>query len=258
MGLFIRLVESETSQKKEQDFFKTENRYVISGESFNDIPGMPIAYWISEKMRGLFTKYESIGKYAISDGQTKTGDNNKYLRLLWEVDNEKIGRDKKWVIHAKGGSFRRWYGNVDTVIDWSLDARTHYREDHVARIAPEYIWYRQGICWTLISGDSKYGFRLLEKDTTFNLAAPSVFFDDEVQMYYVLGYLNTKIAEEIIHLVNPTLNTNISDITIQPYYEADDAIKMQVEGSVKECIDICKDEWDSYETSYGFKKHPLV
>lgn len=235
------------------------NRFAqVSADNFAKIPGSPVAYWVSSNFLKAFDN-EKIGKYAISDGQTKTGDNDKYLRLLWEVPVAEIGKGKHWVLHAKGGAFRRWYGNIDTLIDWSNSAREHYRADRVARIAPEYIWFRKGICWTLISSNKLHGFRLLEDNSTFNLAAPSVFFEDDRMMLYVLGYLNSKFSQEIIALLNPTLNTNISDITAQPLcygksQEQDD----DVVNLVTRNIELSKVDWDAFETSWDFKKHPLV
>lgn len=227
-------------------------------KNFNIIPGSPIAYWASKSVYRAFDN-EKIGKYAISDGQTKTGNNDKYLRMLWEVPALKIGKGKRWVLHAKGGSFRRWYGNIDTIIDWSDSAREHYRKDRVARIAPEYIWFRNGICWTLISSNKLHGFRLLQDNSTFNLAAPSVFFDDDRMMFYILGYLNSKISQEIIALLNPTLNTNISDITSQPlcYGKLPDKESCVID-LVKNNIVISKNDWDSFETSWDFQHHPLI
>ena len=185
-GTYCRLIEPTTQQGKEDLFLSGENRYIAQQSNFSKIPGSPVAYWVSTAFISAFDN-PKIGAYAISDGQTKTGNNDKYLRLLWEVDKHHIGKGRKWVLHAKGGPFRRWYGNIDTVIDWSESARQHYKADHVARIAPEYIWFRKGICWTLISSSSLHGFRLLDDNSTFNLAAPSVFFNDDNLMYYVLG-----------------------------------------------------------------------
>lgn len=257
-GTYCRLLDGDSEKAKADMFVSGENRYVAEQDNFSKIPGSPVAYWVSDNFLRAFDN-EKIGKYAISDGQTKTGDNDKYLRLLWEVPVDKIGKGKHWVLHAKGGPFRRWYGNVDTLIDWSDSARAHYRADRVARIAPEYIWFRKGICWTLISSNKLHGFRLLDDNSTFNLAAPSVFFSDERMMIYILGYLNSKFSQEIIALLNPTLNTNIGDITTQPLcYGKSPEKEEKVVGLVTENIALSKSDWDAFETSWDFKHHPLV
>lgn len=236
---------------------KCDYFYEMQQNRLERIPGMPIAYWVSENYVELFEK-NKIGDYAISDGQTKTGDNNKYLRFIWEPSAKKVGKGNKWVFHVKGGAFRRWYGNIDTVIDWSDEARKHYREDHVARIAPEYIWFRRGVSWNLITSYEKFAVRLLRDSDTFNLAAPSVFFDDDDMTTYVLGFMNSKVAEVGIRMLNPTLNTNIGDIMAQPLvYEKDMAIK-RVNPLINTCISLSKEDWDSFETSWDFQIHPLV
>lgn len=242
-----------------KEFPIAENRFAqVSTDNFAKIPGSPVAYWVSNNFLKAFDN-EKIGKYTISDGQTKTGNNDKYLRLLWEVPVSEIGKGKHWVLHAKGGAFRKWYGNIDTLIDWSDSAREHYRTDHVARIAPEYIWFRKGICWTLISSNKLHGFRLLDDNSTFNLAAPSVFFNNDRMMFYILGYLNSKFSQEIIALLNPTLNTNISDITAQPlYYGKLPEQEDMVINLVSQNIALSKADWDSFETSWDFTRHPFI
>ena len=264
-GCYLRLVDfrggMEVQRQKTLEAIKNHNcgfYYEQTTVNFSKIPGSPVAYWVNKSVYLAFDN-EKIGKYAISDGQTKTGNNDKYLRMLWEVRASEIGKGKHWALHAKGGPFRRWYGNIDTLIDWSDSARDHYRKDHVARIAPEYIWFRNGICWTLISSNKLHGFRLLQDNSTFNLAAPSVFFDDDKMMFYILGYLNSKLSQEIIALLNPTLNTNISDITSQPLcYGKFPDHENRVIGLVQKNIVISKNDWDAFETSWDFQYHPLL
>ena len=116
---------------------KDNGRYaIVNQQDFEKIPGCPIGYWVSENWLRIFS-HKTLTEDVISDGQTKTGDNNKYLRLIWEVSKNSRGTGSKWVKHPKGGGFRKWFGNLDTVIDWSIEAREHYRKDKVARILPE-------------------------------------------------------------------------------------------------------------------------
>ncbi len=238
-------------KSKTCDFFMQKN------EAFELIPGENMAYWLDEHLLKAFEN-EKIATVALSDGQTKTGDNDKYLRRIWEVNPDKIGKDKKWSYIAKGGSFRKWYGNIDTIIDWSETARRHYRSDHVARIAPEYIWFKHGFVFNHIAESEKFAVREIDTNTLFETAAPAIFIDDDKKLFYVMGYLNTWIAREVIVAFNPTFNTNVRDITTQPIiWESEEEIE-KVNEHVLKCIEICKDEWDSFETSSDFALNPLV
>ncbi|WP_342655968.1 BREX-1 system adenine-specific DNA-methyltransferase PglX [Shewanella algae] len=220
---------------------------------FKSIPGYPIAYWVSKRIKNAFNN-PNIGQLTVSDGQTKTGDNDKYLRFHWEVSADSLGVQKKWVKHPKGGTFRRWYGNVETVINWSEEARTHYRKDRVARILPDYLWWRKGFCWTLITS-GKQSFRLVSSDEIFNLAAPTLFPEKDDDLGYLLGLVNTPVTEYITKLMNPTINMNVGDIQNIPVVEVD---KNKVESIVNKIIEISKSDWDSYETSFDFQCNPLI
>ena len=257
VGTYDRIAYYETDEEGIPFEFPVKNQYykVTTQSNFSKIPGAPVAYWLSQNFIASFS-YEPISKYAISDGQTKTGDNERYLRRIWEVSADTIGKHSKWVFIAKGGNFRRWSGNLDTVIDWSEQARIHYRQDHVARIAPEYIWFRKGVCWNHItSGD--FAARYLDDNMLFETAANAVFFEDDAMLYSVIGYLNTVIAGKAIKVINPTLNTNVRDITTQSIHPKC-INNPQIVSLVKENIQMSQNDWDSFETSWDFKRHPLV
>lgn len=225
----------------------------IPQSNFEKIPGCPMGYWVGKSFLKIFSN-KNLKDLTISDGQTKTGDNNKYLRLWWEISNYNFGKTRKWVKHPKGGGFRRWYGNIDTVIDWSENARRHYRKDKVARILPNYLWWRKGILWNLISSGIQ-SFRIYNDDEIFNLAAPTLFFTEESLIPYCLGLFNSPISEYIIKLVNPTLNCNIGDIQSIPFIKNNTEYINKV---VSQNINISKSDWDSHETSWDFETNPLL
>ena len=225
--------------------------------SFIKLPNAVIDPSFSEKMIDVISTNKNVHSVMHSDGQTKTGDNDKYLRMIWEVAHNQIGADgQHWCLHAKGGGYRKWYGNVDTVIDWSLGARNFYKRDHVARITPEYLWYKEGITWSLISGQHN-SFRLLPETYTFNCAAPTVFFNDKQTEYYVLALLNTNFSQELLKKFNATINLTIDDIGSIPYFLRFDR-KRDVTEIVSCCIELSKCDWNSFETSWDFKRNPLV
>lgn len=218
-----------------------------------ELPGCQIAYWLSPNLLKCFA-YETIKDISISDGQTKTGDNNKYLRMIWEVSSQSVGKCNKWVKHPKGGAYRRWYGNIEWVIDWSDESRSFYRSDRVARILPEYLWWKKGISWTLLTS-GKQGYRDYADDCIFNLAAPTLFFETEKDRIYTLGLLNTPLSVQLISIFNPTINNNIGDIQSIPYKVSNiDEISSIVETNV--CISKC--DWDVHETSWDFAENELV
>lgn len=255
----VRLVEGRNEQEKMRLLVKAINGelpeifHLASAIDFKKIPGSPFAYWASERIKDAFNR-PKVESLTISDGQTKTGDNDKYLRCLWEVNASLIGVDNKWVKHPKGGGFRRWYGNVDNLIDWSETARKHYRSDRVARILPEYLWWEKGFCWTLIT-TGKQSFRIVSNDEIFNLAAPTLFPKNEADLFLLLGLVNTPITEYITKLMNPTINMNVGEIQSIPLVDVD---KNTVDSIVKSLVDLSGDDWNFYETSWDFTCLPLL
>ena len=248
------LEESSIMEKFAQ--YQEKHAYSRKINRFAHLPNAIIDPSFSDKMIDLISTSTNVYSVISSDGQTKTGDNDKYLRAVWEVSAYKIGIGKRWCIHAKGGGYRKWYGNLDTVIDWSEKARAFYRTDRVARITPEYLWYKEGITWSLISGQNN-AFRLLPEGITFNCAAPTVFTPDKNKEYYVLALLNTSFAQMLLRKYNATINLTIDDIGSIPLKYSEEK-NNDVQMYVENCISFSMQDWDSFETSWDFKKHPLV
>ena len=253
---YYRLVDYKNVHEKENHFLNRDNEFVnIPQVNFSKIPGSPIAYWVSEKVSSLF-EGTLVSNFGISDGQNITGNNSKYLRLLWEVNGNKVGKNKKWSLVAKGGSFRRWYGNILDLMNWSDEARDEYRENKIGRIQSEYLWYREGITWNLISSNGT-GFRFLPDDTLFNKAAPTILLEEKnlSKLKYFLSFLNTKIVVNFLKILNPTFNTNISEILSLPVKFENEIIVNEI---VDNNIDVSKNDWDSRETSWDFVQSPLL
>lgn len=129
-GIYCRLIEPTTQQGKEDMFLRGDNRFKSSKSNFSKIPGSPVAYWANNKVIASF-KNKLFYDYTISDGQNKTGNNAKFVRFFWEVSGHKVGKDKKWLFYAKGGGYRKWYGNLIDVVNWSPEARAFYKKDHI-------------------------------------------------------------------------------------------------------------------------------
>ena len=251
-GKYCRLIEPTSQQGKEDMFLAGENRYSADQSNFSKIPGSPVAYWVSDRFMSIFQN-SSLFEYTISDGQNKTGDNARFVREFWEVSNTSIGINKKWLFYAKGGGYRKWYGNLSEVVNWSEEARAFYKRDRICRIIPEYLWYKTGITWSLISNNPS--FRILPPDATFDVGGSTVFLKDDSDMAFFLGLLNSKLFSYVQKIVNPTINIQVKDIRIMPLIrENEDAIKTIEE----EIVDSSKTDWDSFETSWDFVTHPFI
>lgn len=263
-GTYYRLVDGKNCADKEQLFLSHKNGnddgkriYYpnVEQKNFEKIPGCAMGYWGSEKMVRLFDN-EIISNYGISDGQNITGDNDKYLRLFWEVSNRLSGQGNKWVLMAKGGDFRRWYGNIIDVVNWSNEARLEYKTNKIARIQSEYLWYRVGITWNLVSSAGT-GFRYLPDNVLFNKAAPTIVMrEDKIEdTNYIIGFLNTKITKSILSLMNPTINTNIAEVFTLPLIKD---MSNEIKNLVQQNISISKQDWDSHENSWDFQGNELL
>lgn len=235
---------------------KDNGKYSEKHQSdFISIPGYSISYWLSSGILKCFNQ-EKVNKYGISDGQNITGDNEKYLKIIWECNQSTVGQGKKWVPTAKGGSYRKWYGNISDVVDWSDEARHFYRTHPSARIQSPNLWFREGITWNLVSSAGT-GFRYLPSDTLFNKAAPTILFEEQhlPKLPFILGFLNTSLATNLLNVMNPTINTNIAEVFNLPLIQAN---TQEIEDIVASNISISKDDWNAHETSWDFQESPLL
>lgn len=250
------IIKDEKGMEKPKEMPIRGNRFAqVSVDNFEKIPGSPVAYWVSENFVRAFEN-PSFFDFSISDGKNVTGNNDKFLRLIWEISSKDIGINKHWLKYLKGGEYRKWYGNIDYVIDWSLTARTHYRSDKVGRIIPEYLWYKPAISWTLITS-YKPSFRYKGTDMTFDGGGLCIFLKNERDIFYYMGLFNSKVFESISYVLNPTINLLVKDIRAIPIIFCNHK-KIIINKLVKENITISKTDWDSVETSWDFKKHPLI
>lgn len=260
-GCYLRLVDfrggMEVQRQKTLEAIANHNcgfYYEQNTDNFSKIPGSPVAYWASRNILNSFcNKY--LSEYAISNGQNITGDNNKYLRLFWEIDDHNIGK-AYWAKCARGGGFRKFYGNDDNVILWTSMAREHYHHDRIARIVPEFLRFRKGITWSYITSGTP-SFRILSENELFEKAGTSIFLKDTNDLLPVLALLNSVVSREFLKLISPTMNYQVRDVFAIP-------IKSEILSNsiiykiTTESIDLCKRDWDSFETSWDFKRHPLV
>ncbi len=256
---YVREVDINSSHEKETMYVKIakeqteESLYKSSKHTFELLPGSPIAYWISPEAVKPFAKGKILD-ISVSASQNVTGNNDLYLREFWEVAIQEIGVGNKWIFYAKGGGFRKWYGNLQEIVDWSEKARTSYQKGHGSQIIPEEYWYKKGITWGLTSQAS---FRVLPEGSTYDKQGSSIFIVDEEKYAATLALLNSRIAEYYLQVLNPSLSYQVRDIRNIPLKNVvltDENIK-KISDS---CVDFAKADWDCFETSWDFRHHPLL
>lgn len=254
-GTYARLVDIVGENEKRELFLSGEKRYAAKQENFSKIPGMPVAYWVSENFVRAFEN-ETLYAYSVSPSQNVTGNNNKYVRKHWELVKSKIGGKDKWIFYAKGGGYRKWWGNLDDVVNWTPQARKIYQHGdgkHASQIINQDYWYRKGITWGLITS-ALPSFRVMPDGATFDKGGSTVIVDENVYNF-TLGLLNSKVYLKIALMLNPTLNFQVKDIRSSPLI-----LKKvgKINDLVSENIRLCKEDWDSFETSWDFEQHPLI
>ena len=252
---FFRLVTGGELEKKQSLLSKKNHFNDKMQKDFHIIPSSPIAYWIPDDLLKTFS-YEKIGDSIITEGQNKTANNDKFLRLFWEIPYNKIGRNKKWLPYAKGGPYRKWYGNLEYVVDWSPESRLFYKKDNSCRIISEIFWYKPGITWTDITSGGA-SFRLLPSDCTFDMSGPTAFFENDDDIKYYLALFNSSYTNTILPILNPTLHAQLKDIKSIPNI-LPSTIKNEIIDIVIKAIEISKNDWDASEYSFDFRKSPLI
>lgn len=279
-GLYFRLSDfkggMEVQRQKVLEALRSENcKYFFEAteSNFSKIPGSPIAYWASNKIFDIFNDSRQLGEIARPRVGQNTGDNNRFLRLWFEVDSNKITlhlthdqltkTNYKWLPYNKGGDFRRWYGNQDYVINWHNDGeeiKVFAVERNHGKHWSRYIqnvenMCKTGVTWSFISS-STFGVRYLPEGFICDVAGSAIFSDDLMNKF-ICGFLNSALANLLLKMLNPTINYQAGNIASLPVL--DNSVKnQQITDYVDYNIRLSKSDWDSFETSWDFKKHPLI
>ncbi|WP_301962946.1 BREX-1 system adenine-specific DNA-methyltransferase PglX [uncultured Megasphaera sp.] len=254
-GEYCRLIEPTTQDGKEELFLSKQNRRISKQENFAKIPGSPVAYWASEQIRNAF-KSSSLYEKSVSPSQNVTGNNEKYVRKCWELEKQKIGEKSFWIFYCKGGGYRKWWGNLEDIIDWTPNARYVYKHGdgkHASQIINKKYWYKRGITWGLITSN-KPSFRVMPEGATYDKGGSTLIVDDAIYNFS-LGLLNSKVYVNIVSMLNPTLNYQVKDVRSMPLI-----LKKQerINEIVNALISESKADWDFFETSWDFQTHPLL
>lgn len=238
--------------------------YEADQSNFSKIPGSPVAYWVSNAFLRVFDTGVLLGKIADAKQGVATADNNRFLRLWNEVSINKVSfhthshedaatAREKWFPYNKGGDFRKWYGNNEFVVNWEHDgAELKQFKGSVLR-NPSY-YFKECFSWSLISS-SVAAFRYKPAGQIFDVAGMSCFASEK-QLNYLLALCNTKVVMKILEVIAPTINYQCGDIANIPVIQDGDT--NDICEVTQDNISISKTDWDSYETSWDFKRNPLV
>lgn len=261
-GCYARLIEPTTQDGKEAMFLAETNRYTAQQDNFSKIPGAPVAYWVSEKF------YQNYGSTYLSNfaevitGMT-IGDNNLYLRIWHEVAVDKINIGKKnmkdieivekyYIPYSKGGQRRNWYGNYDYIVNWSKKDNFNRAKTTLQRL-----YLREAITWPFVTSGN-FSARILPNGFLWDVAGSPCFFDDIQVERIALAALCSKPINYILTVVNPTINVQAVDIARLPFSLPNCDLQVQVSHIANACIKLSKIDWDSFEISWDFKKHPMI
>lgn len=268
-GMYCRLIEPTTQQGKEEMFLAGKNRYTANQDNFAKIPGSSVAYWLSRNSLVNFDKV-FLENFANSREGVTTGCNDQFLRLWYEVAfgnigwnakaaNDTINCNFKWYKQMKGGDFRRWYGNREYVIDWENngDRIQHFADEKTGRIRShnynlDYNFHEM-LTWTNIS-TGKFSLRYVEEGFVFDTTSSAMFLSHR-NVFYVLALMNSCVAQNYLSVLCPTLKYQPGNVVKVPYIEKS---KGDVEELSKKCVALSKDDWDSFETSWDFTRHPFI
>ena len=257
-GMYCKLLTGKSEAEKEKEFFNPKQRFSTKQAIFSGIPRTEYIYWVSDALFHAFTHYKKVRDYFTVRNGLTTGDNNRFLRLWFEIRKENIGR--KWFPCNKGGTFRRWYGNKDYLIDWEnngfalknfTDIKTGKLRSTLRNI--DFNFLPSVVVGHVASGDLP--FRYVEGGFISESAVNSIYsLNNEVSLIYLLGILNSKSCNYISKMLSPTLGVSPEDILNIPIVVRDESIVSSV---VKNTLAISRIDWDAFETSWDFQHHPF-
>lgn len=270
-GTYCRLIEPTSQQGKEDMFLAGGNRYFANQDNFAKIPGSPVAYWASTRALENYVCMGSVSDMGEGRIGLITGDANRFLRLWSEVDFKRIGFDihsneesvksgLKWFPTQKGGDFRKWYGNLDYIVNWENDGYEMKYDNYMGKRVRSHnyngdLGFKKAITWTTISSGN-FACRFSGDGFIYDTAGPFFHVTDDRKLYMLLAFLDSKVASFYLKIMNPTINFPPGYIQAIPFSK--ECQTDQIENLSKSCTDMSKNDWDAFETSWDFKKHPLV
>ncbi|WP_371816279.1 BREX-1 system adenine-specific DNA-methyltransferase PglX [Exiguobacterium sp. s150] len=258
--LFLKIKYPDLKNDKPDTFPNKSNLYkFIDIKKFKAIPYSPIAFDLPEEILLNYEKSPTLDKFGEGKFGLSTGDNEKFVRYWYEVckDNVSIfNKNYKWIPLANGGEYRKWYGNNLEVINW-MNNGEEIKNHPSSNIRNERFYFKEGITWTKLSS-SKFGVRYLPSGFIFSGTSSSYFPYKTEDLTIVLAILSSNITKRILDSLNDTISYNIKDLLRIPIPKLNNEQSEIIKNKVKENIKISKQDWDSWEVSYDFSKHPLL
>lgn len=264
-GTFNQIKLKDMENSKPKSFPIKENRNnVISVNNFKDIPGCPVAYWVTNHILELFKKSKYLSNFSEPKQGLATADNKRFLRLWHELNVNKISfnskshkdaydSNKKWFPILKGGKFRKWYGNQDYVVNWENDGYELKNFKNSVIRNPNF-YFIPGGTWTAIS--NQFSVRYFPEGFLFSNAGMAIFADENI-LLYIIAFLNSKLSSFFLNIFNEGINFNQGNIATLPLIIDNDRLNRITE-LCNENIDLCRLDWDYFENSWNFNKHPLL
>lgn len=270
-GTFSRLIDAPTQQAKEELFLSKNSQYVVGQDVFSKIPGTPIAYWLSNAVVNNFDSMKTIGDYGNGRIGLVTGDTGRFIRFWHEVsvnrigfgiknNDESIASGRRWFPIHNGGEYRKWYGNLDSVVNWENDGYEMKFDNYMGKRVRSHNYngeyaFQRALSWTTIStGD--FCCRYAENGFIFDAAGPFFVANKQNELLCIMAFLESKVASMYLRVLNPTINYPPGYIQAVPF--DDICISDKVNALAQENVDISRSDWDSFESSWNFKFHPLL
>lgn len=239
-------------------------KYTRDSDCFSKLPGSPIAYWLTDNFLSVFNS-KPLSFYGRTCQGLATGDNERYLRFWFEcgqninwscqTHEQALESCEKWYPCTKGGSYRRWYGNLEYVINWEHDG-DELRNSRAAVIRNPSYYFKEGYSWSTIASGN-FSMRYVPIGSIFESKGSKCFVEHEL-FYYVLGVLNSCITQKVLEILSPTLDYHEGPVGRVPIIAPTEPVHEIVDMRVQENIKKSKTDWDAFETSWDFKKHPLI
>ena len=283
-GAFIRLVDRPSESEKTaalrtalQVRTRDADFHFASDADFAAIPGWPIVYWLSEKMRAAFSSGTPLGEISAPLVGLRTGDNNRFMRQWWEVSNDRSAfaceslqaaeaTGAMWFPYNKGGAFRRWYGNHEFVVNWEQDGKEI--EEGLAERYPYLVsagktlvrgqgrdrYFSPSVSWSKISSGAP-AFRAYPPGFIFDVAGTSMFADTQRDRDALIAFANSQVAYEQLSAVAPTMNFEVGQVARLPVV---DAVPDATVARVAALVEQSKADWDTFESSWNFAENPLI